>query len=120
MSPFYGCGVRRDRVRCWWASNLVGGRPDTVRAVMKGGQEGMSRRGRGSRVIRSTHVCGSVSSVVPHVVHQGGKVLQAVWDIVRKEKDAHRLRRQTHRVRDHISFLLLKKRDDKTDTGVCS
>lgn len=53
------------------------------------------RRIRGSRVIGSTHVCGSVSGIVPNVVHQGGEVLQAVWDVVRKEQDAHRLRTQS-------------------------
>lgn len=76
-------------------SNLKGSRPDIVGVVMKRGQEGMSRRGRGSRVMGSTHVCGSVSSIVPDVVHQGGEVLQAVWDVVRKEQDAHRLRTRT-------------------------
>lgn len=77
-------------------SNLGGGGPDILGVVMKGGQEGMSRRGggrgRGSRVIGSTHVCGPVSGVVPDVVHQRGQVLQAVGDVVRKEQDAHRLK----------------------------
>lgn len=58
---------------------------------MKRGQEGVSGGERGSRVMGSTHVCGSVSSIVPDVVHQAGQVLQAVWDVVREEQDAHRL-----------------------------
>lgn len=66
-------------------SNLGGARPDIVGVVMKGGQEGMSGRRRGSRVIGSTHVCGTVSGVIPDVIHEGGEVLQAVWDVVRKE-----------------------------------
>lgn len=78
-----------------WGSNLEGGRANIVGVVMKGGHEGMNRRGKGTRVRGSTHVCGSVSSVVPDVVHQGGEMLQAVGDVVRKEQDAHRLRTQT-------------------------
>ena len=62
---------------------------------MKRGQEGMSGGRRVSRLIGSTHVCGSVSSIVPDVVYQGGEVLQTVWDVVRKEQDTHRLRTQT-------------------------
>ena len=81
-------------------SNLGCGGPDIMGVVMKGGQEGMGRGRRGSGVIGSTHVCGSVSGVVPDVVHQGGEVLQAVWDVVRKQQDAHRLRTHTHRVKD--------------------
>lgn len=72
-------------------SNLEGGRPDIMWVVMKGGEEGVRRGGRGSRMMVSTHICGSVSSIVPDVVHQAGQVLQAVWDVVREEKDAHRL-----------------------------
>lgn len=90
--------VNRDREWCCWGregSNLGGGRPDIVGVVMKGRQEGMSRRGGGSRVIGSTHICGSVSSIVPDVVHQGGQVLQAVRDVVRKEQYAHGLRTQS-------------------------
>lgn len=68
---------------------------------MKKGQEGVSRGGgKGTRVIGSTHVCGSVSSVVPDVVHKGGEVLQAVGDVVRKEQEAHRLRHR-HKVEEH-------------------
>lgn len=82
-----------------------------MRVVMKGGQEGMRRsssrgrrrrRRRRSGVIGSTHVCGSVSGVVPDVVHEGGEVLQAVWDVVRKEQDAHRLTTHRHKVKDHM------------------
>jgi len=39
----------------------------------------------------ATHVCGAISSVVPDVVHQGGQVLQAVRDVVRKQQDTHGL-----------------------------
>lgn len=78
------------------ASNLGGGRSDILRVVMKGGQEAMRRRRRRRRrrMTGSTHVCGSVSSVVPDVVHQCGEVLQAVGDVVGKQQEAHRLRRQ--------------------------
>lgn len=75
--------------------NLGGGRPEIAWVVMKRGQEGMSGRRRGSRVVGSTHVCGSVSGVVPNVVHQVGEVLQTVWDVVRKQQDAHCLRVNT-------------------------
>lgn len=85
----------KTRDRCSGGSNLGGGRPDIVGVVVERGEESMSRRGRGSRVMGSTHVCGSVSGVVPHVVHQGGEVLQAVRDVVREEQDAHRLRTYT-------------------------
>lgn len=75
--------------------NLGGGRPEIAWVVMERGQEGMSGRRRGSRTVGPTHVCGSVSSVVPDVVHQVGEVLQAVGDVVRKEQDAHCLRTST-------------------------
>lgn len=68
-------------------SNLGGGRSDILRVVMKGGQEAMRRRRRRRRrVTGSTHVCGSVSGVVPDVVHQRGEVLQAVGDVVGKQQ----------------------------------
>lgn len=65
--------------------NLGGGRPEIAWVVMKRGQEGMSGGRRGSRAVGPTHICGSVSSVVPNVVHQVGEVLQTVRDVVRKE-----------------------------------
>lgn len=97
---------------------------------MKRGQEGMSRsrrrRIRGSRVIGSTHVCGSVSGIVPNVVHQGGEVLQAVWDVVRKEQDAHRLRTQSQG--SNVASILTSastenkrmKEDTDVDCSLCS
>lgn len=75
--------------------NLGGGGPEIAWVVMKRGQEGMSGRRRGSRTVRPTHICGSVSGVVPNVVHQVGEVFQTVWDVVRKEQDAHCLRTST-------------------------
>lgn len=75
--------------------NLGGGRPENAWVVMKRGQEGMSGRRTGSETVGSTHVCGSVSGVVPNVVHQVGEVLQTVRDVVREQQDAHRLRTNT-------------------------
>lgn len=75
----------------WGEGNLGGGRPEIAWVVMKRGQEGMSGRRTGSRMVGSTHVCGSVSGVVPNVVHQVGEVLQTVRDVVREQQDAHRL-----------------------------
>lgn len=58
--------------------------------LMKGGQEGVSRSRRGSGVmIGSTHICGSVSSIVPYVVHHGGQVLQTVRDVVWEQQNTH-------------------------------
>lgn len=74
--------------------NLRRSRPDIVRVMMKGREEGMSRRRGGSKVGGSTHICGAVPGVVPDVIHQGGEMLQAVGDVVRKEQDAHRLQTQ--------------------------
>lgn len=117
---------------CWWeGGNLGGDRSDIAWVVMKTGQEGMStsrrrRRRRGSRVIGSTHVCGSVSGIVPNVVHQGGEVLQAVWDVVRKEQDAHRLRTQSQG--SNVASILTSantenkrmKEDTDVDCSLCS
>lgn len=75
--------------------NLEGGRHEIAWVLLKRGQEGMSRGRRWSRVVRPTHICGPVSSVVPNVIHQGGEVLQALRDVVRKEQDAHCLRTST-------------------------
>lgn len=61
--------------------------------MMKGGEEGLSRRQGGS-----THVCGAVPGVVPDVVHHGGEMLQAFGDVVRKEQDAHRLQTQQQKI----------------------
>lgn len=91
-------------------SNLGGSRPDVVGVVMKGRQEGMRRRGGGSRMIGSTHICGSVSCVVPHIIHQAREVFQAVRDVVRQQQDAHRLR--THRVK----YLLSVSKDNREKT----
>lgn len=48
-------------------------------------------------VIGSAYVSGSVSSIVPNVIHQRGEVLQALRDVVRKKKDAHCLQVHRHR-----------------------
>lgn len=83
-------------------SNLGGSRSDSVGVVMKRRQEGVRRRRRGWRVTGPTHVCGSVSGVVPDVVDQVRKMLQAVWDVMRKQQDAHGLKTQTGSGRSHV------------------
>lgn len=49
----------------------------------------------GPPLVGRTHICWPVTSVVPNVIHQGGEVLQALRDVVRKEQDAHCLRTTT-------------------------
>lgn len=93
--------VRDKEADAMGEGNLGGGRPEIAWVVMERGQEGMSGRRRGSRAVGSTHVCGSVSGVVPDVVHQVGEVLQTVGDVVGEQQYAHCLRtnKQGKRVR---------------------
>lgn len=74
---------------------LGGRRPDIAWVMVKRGEEGIIGRTQGSRTTESTHVCGPVSSIIPNIIHQVRKVLQAVGDVMRKEQDAHCL--HTHR-----------------------
>lgn len=78
------------------SSNLRRGWPDSMRSLMKGGEEDM---GRGVlRLRRSTHICGTVSSIVPDIIHQGGEVLQTVWDVVWEEQNTHSLERGERKI----------------------
>lgn len=67
----------------------------SLRGAAEKGTGGYEQREEGIEGVGPTHICGPVSSVVPNVIHQGGEVLQALRDVVRKEQDAHCLRTST-------------------------
>lgn len=91
---------------CWWGGvtwEVAGLR---LRGCCWKGDRKVWAEGGGDRGRRgSTHICGPVPSVVPNVIHQGGEVLQALRDVVRKEQDAHCLRTSTQSQRWDLSLV---------------
>lgn len=67
----------------------------------------MQTRHRETGLRGDTHVCGAIACVVPDVIHHGGKVLQTVWDVVRKQQYTHRLQSHTHTLAFYNLGLLL-------------